>query len=63
MKSIFKTKQQQQHDINSKENSEQKSESQMGFDPTTFRDLVGCSNIMLFFHLYCTHFGGWIAAS
>ena len=26
------------------ESSEKKSESQMGFEPTTLRDLVGCSN-------------------
>ena len=26
------------------EDSEKKSESQMGFEPTTLRDLVGCSN-------------------
>ena len=34
---------QQQHDIKCIENSE-KSDSQMGFEPTTLRDLVGCSN-------------------
>ena len=31
---------QQQHDINFEEDSEKKSESQMGFEPTTLRDLV-----------------------
>ena len=30
---------QQQHDINFKEDSEKNSESQMGFEPTTLRDL------------------------
>ena len=35
---------QQQHDIKCKENSEKKSESQMGFEPMTLCDLVGCSN-------------------
>ena len=31
---------QQQHDINYEEDSEKKSESQIGFEPTTLRDLV-----------------------
>ena len=35
---------QQQHDIEFLESSEKKSESQMGFEPTTLCDLVGCSN-------------------
>ena len=34
----------QQHDIEFMETSGKKSESQMGFEPTTLRDLVGCSN-------------------
>ena len=37
-------KQQQQHDIEFVESSEKKSESQIGFEPTTLRVLVGCSN-------------------
>ena len=39
---ILKMKQ-QQHDINLRR-TRKKSESQMGFEPTTLRDLVGCSN-------------------
>ena len=35
---------QQQHDIKCKENAEKKSEFQMGCEPTTLRDLVGCSS-------------------
>ena len=55
---IFKTKpnilkmKQQQHDINFEEDSEKKSESQMGFEPTTLRDLVGCSNHLSYWRLY-----------
>ena len=41
--SILKMKQ-QQHDINLRRTRIKKSESQMGFEPTTLRDLVGCSN-------------------
>ena len=43
---------QQQHDINFEEDSEKKSESQMGFEPTTLRDLVGCSNHLSYWKLY-----------
>ena len=43
---------QQQHDINFEEDSEKKSESQMGFEPTTLRDLVGCSNHLSYWRLY-----------
>ena len=35
---------QQQHDIECMENSGKESKSQGGFEPTTLRDLVGCSN-------------------
>ena len=42
----------QQHDINFEEDSEKKSESQMGFEPTTLRDLVGCSNHLSYWRLY-----------
>ena len=35
---------QRQHDINLRRTRKKKSESQMGFEPTTLRDLVGCSN-------------------
>ena len=41
--SILKMKQ-QQHDINLRRTRKKKSESQMGFESTTLRDLVGCSN-------------------
>ena len=34
------------------EDSEKKSESQMGFEPTTLRDLVGCSNHLSYWRLY-----------
>ena len=47
----FKMKQ-QQHDINFEEDSEKISESQMGFEPTTLRDLVGCSNHLSYWRLY-----------
>ena len=43
---------QQQHDINFEEDSEKNSESQMGFEPTTLRDLVGCSNHLSYWRLY-----------
>ena len=44
---------QQQHDINFEEDSEKKkSECQMGFEPTTLRDLVGCSNHLSYWRLY-----------
>ena len=43
---------QQQHDINFEEDSEKKSESQMGFEPTTLRDLVGCFNHLSYWRLY-----------
>ena len=49
---LLKMKQQQQHDINFEEDSEKKSESQMGFEPTTLRDLVGCSNHLSYWRLY-----------
>ena len=49
---FLKMKQQQQHDINFEEDSEKKSESQMGFEPTTLRDLVGCSNHLSYWRLY-----------
>ena len=48
---ILKMKQ-QQHDINFEEDSEKNSESQMGFEPTTLRDLVGCSNHLSYWRLY-----------
>ena len=51
MLNILKMKQ-QQHDINYEEDSEKKSESQMGFEPTTLRDLVGCSNHLSYWRLY-----------
>ena len=38
--------------INFEEDSEKKSESQMGFEPTTLRDLVGCSNHLSYWRLY-----------
>ena len=34
------------------EDSEKKSESQMGFEPATLRDLVGCSNHLSYWRLY-----------
>ena len=34
----------QQHDIKFMETSGKKSKSQMGFEPMTLRDLLGCSN-------------------
>ena len=34
------------------EDSEKKPESQMGFEPTTLRDLVGCSNHLSYWRLY-----------
>ena len=45
---ILKMKQ-QQHDINLRRTRKKKSESQMGFEPTTLRDLVGCSHLGLGF--------------
>ena len=44
--SFFKTKQNYNNDIECKEKCRlgKISESQMGFEPTTLRDLVGCSN-------------------
>ena len=49
--SILKMKQ-QQHDINLRRTRKKKSESQMGFEPTTLRDLVGCSNHLSYWRLY-----------
>ena len=49
--SILKMKQ-QQHDINLRRTRKEKSESQMGFEPTTLRDLVGCSNHLSYWRLY-----------
>ena len=43
---------QQQHDINMRRTRKKKSESQMGFEPTTLRDLVGCSNHLSYWRLY-----------
>ena len=37
------------------EDSEKKSDSQMGFEPTTLRDLVGCSNHLSYWRLYGEH--------
>ena len=34
------------------EDSEKKSESQMGFEPMTLRDLVGCSNHLSYWRLW-----------
>ena len=42
----------QQRDINFEEDSEKKSNSQMGFEPTTLRELVGCSNHLSYWRLY-----------
>ena len=42
----------QQHDINLRRIRKKKSESQMGFEPTTLRDLVGCSNHLSYWRLY-----------
>ena len=49
----------------SPENSEKKSEFQMGIEPTTLRDPTGCSEfsgdaIFYLYHLSYTHFGGWL---
>ena len=49
---LLKMKQQQHADINFEEDSEKNSESQMGFEPTTLRDLVGCSNHLSYWRLY-----------
>ena len=49
--SILKMKQ-QQHDINLRRTRKKKSESQMGFEPKTLRDLVGCSNHLSYWRLY-----------
>ena len=49
--SILKMKQ-QQHDINLRRTRKKKSESQMGFEPTTLRDLVGCSNHLSYWRLH-----------
>ena len=43
---------QQQHDINLRRNRRKKSESQMGFEPKTLRDLVECSNQLSYWRLY-----------
>ena len=43
---------QQQDDINFEEDLEKKSESQMGFEPTTLRDLVGCPNYLSYWRPY-----------
>ena len=48
--SILKMK--QQHNINLRRTRKKKSESQMGFEPTTLRDLVGCSNHLSYWRLY-----------
>ena len=40
------------NNINFEEDSEKNSESQMGFEPTTLRDLVGCSNHLSYWRLY-----------
>ena len=42
---------QQQHDINLRRTRKKKSESQMGFEPTTLRDLVIINIMLLLFHL------------
>ena len=49
---ILKILKQQQHDINLRRTRKKKSESQMGFEPTTLRDLVGCSNHLSYWRLY-----------
>ena len=49
--SILKMKQ-QQHDINLRRTRKKKSESHMGFEPTTLRDLLGCSNHLSYWRLY-----------
>ena len=49
--SILKMKQ-QQHDILIWGGLGKKSESQVGFEPTTLRDLVGCSNHLSYWRLY-----------
>ena len=44
---------QQQHDINlRKTRKKNPSLGQMGFEPTTLRDLVGCSNHLSYWRLY-----------
>ena len=48
--SILKMKQ-QQHDINLRRTRKKKSEYQMGFEPTTLRDLVRCSNHLSYWRL------------
>ena len=35
----------QQYNMTCEENLEKKPEAQMGFEPTTLHDLVGCSNL------------------
>ena len=45
-------------------NSGEKCEPQIGFKPTTLRDLVLSFNVMLLLiHLYDIHLGGWLAVS
>ena len=49
--SVLKMKQ-QQHDISLRRTRKKKSESQVGYEPTTLRDLVGCSNHLSYWRLY-----------
>ena len=55
---FFPKMKQQTHDKLNVWRTRKKSESQMGFEPMTLRDLVGVVVSSLY-----THFGGWLAAS
>ena len=48
--SVLKMKQ-QRHDISLRRTRKKKSDSQVGYEPTTLRDLVGCSNHLSYWRL------------